>query len=288
MYIEKRKSGSFRIVQMIEGKKYTVSVDHRPTKSEATKLIAEAVANKPKRANIKTTFSVGAQQYIDDKDNVLSPSTQYGYQTLKNLLDRLYPDFTRLRMCDITDRDIQKLISSYAETRSPKTVANLVGFISPVLRYFDKSRMLDVAVPPKMAVDLYTPEDDEVEKLVKKIEGTIYEIPVMLGAFALRRSEICALTIDDFDFEENSVFVHRTKVISKNGGYVIVERNKTSRSRRKVYLPEIICQKVKERGYVYDGSPNNISRFMAKVEKELGINHFSLHRLRSYYAARAE
>lgn len=175
MYIEKRKSGSFRIVQMIEGKKYTVSVDHRPTKSEATKLIAEAVANKPKRANIKTTFSEGAQQYIDDKDNVLSPSTQYGYQTLKNLLDRLYPDFTRLRMCDITDRDIQKLISSYAETRSPKTVANLVGFISPVLRYFDKSRMLDVAVPPKMAVDLYTPEDDEVEKLVKKIEGTIYE-----------------------------------------------------------------------------------------------------------------
>lgn len=109
--------------------------------------------------------------------------------------------------------------------------------------------------------------------------------PVMLGAFALRRSEICALTIDDFDFEENSVFVHRTKVISKNGGYVIVERNKTSRSRRKVYLPEIICQKVKERGYVYDGSPNNISRFMAKVEKELGINHFSLHRLRSYYAS---
>ena len=285
MYIEQRKSGSYRIVQMIDGRKYSVSVDHKPTKSEATRLIAEALASRPKRANVKTTFSEGAQQYIDDKDNVLSPSTQYGYQCLKNLLDRLYPDFVKMRMCDITDRDIQKLISVYAENRSPKTVMNLIGFISPVLKYFEKSRILDVAIPPKEIVDLYTPDDDEVEKLVKKIEGSRYEIAVMLGAFALRRSEICALTMDDFDFEENSVFVHRAKVAAKNGGYVIVERNKTSKSRRKVYLPEVICQRIKDRGCIYDGSPNSISRYMSKVEKELGINHFSLHRLRSYYAS---
>lgn len=285
MYIEKRSSSSYRVVQMISGKKYTVSVDHRPTKSEATRLIAEVLASKPKRADVKTTFSEGAQQYIDDKDNVLSPSTQYGYLCLKRLIDRLYPEFTQMRMCDITDVDIQKIVSKYAQTRSPKTVRNLTGFISPVLRYFDKGRVLDVATPPKEIVELYTPDDDEVERLVKRIEGTRFEIAVMLGAFAVRRSEICALTLDDFNFEENSVFVHRAKVKGKNGGWVIVERNKTSKSRRKVYLPEIVCLKIKERGCVYRGNPNDISEFMGNIEKELGINHFTLHRLRSYYAS---
>lgn len=285
MYIEQRKSGSYRIVQMIDGKKYSVSVDHKPTKSEATRLIAEVLAARPKRATVKTTFSEGAKQYIDDKDNVLSPSTLYGYRCLKDFIDRTFPEFSGMKMCDITDPDIQKLLNNYSKNRSPKTVSNMIGFISPVLKYFDKGRVIDVAIPQKEIVELYTPDDDEVEKLVKRVEGSRFEIAVMLGAFALRRSEICALTIEDFDFSENSVFVHRAKLKGKNGGWVIVERNKTSKSRRKVYLPEIICQKVKERGYVYRGNPNDISEFMQKTENELGINHFSLHRLRSYYAS---
>lgn len=285
MYIERRSKGSYRIVQMVKGKTYRISVDHKPTKSEAMELISQAVSNAPKRPTVKASFSDCAQQYIDDKGNILSPSTLYGYRNLKRLIDTSYPGFAKLRLCDIGDPDIQRLINDYSAGHSPKSVSNLIGFISPVLKYFDKSRQIYVTTPQKRDPDLYTPDDDEVEKLIKRIEGTEFEIPVMLGAFALRRSEICALTIDDFDFKDNSVFIHKAKLRGRDGGWVIVERNKTARSRRKVYLPDIICRKVAERGYVYRGDPNDISVFMRKVETELDINHFSLHRLRSYYAS---
>ena len=35
MTIEKLKSGSYRIVQMHEGKRYRVTIDHKPTQKEA-------------------------------------------------------------------------------------------------------------------------------------------------------------------------------------------------------------------------------------------------------------
>ena len=43
---------------------------------------------------------------------------------------------------------------------------------------------------------------------------------------------------------------------------------------------------IKDQGYVYKGFPGSISNYLGRIEKELGIEHFSLHKLRHYFASK--
>ncbi len=46
-----------------------------------------------------------------------------------------------------------------------------------------------------------------------------------------------------------------------------------------------LAEKIKEQGYIYKGHPNQFYKCIDRVEKELGIPHFSLHKLRHYFAS---
>lgn len=86
-----------------------------------------------------------------------------------------------------------------------------------------------------------------MRKILEYAEGTKYEMPIILACYGLRRSEICALTLEDINGDTVSV----TKALVQNENREwIVKTTKTTASIRSRHHAD---------GRVGDGSCNEVS-----------------------------
>lgn len=278
MNIRKLASGSYQIREMRDGKQYSVTVKYKPKKYEAMQLIEDEVSRKSNPDSI--TVGDAMQRYIDLKENVIAPSTVRGYS---NYIKRYPKEFKDKDLLSLSLTDIQDIVNKFAYKYSGKYVHNLYGLLSASLRLFRPELNIDSITLPKIVKKpAYTPVDEDVEKLLSIIEGTDYEIPIALAAFGMRRSEICALTIDDL--HEGYLIVDKTLVENKHGKWTINRTNTKSEVRR-VYIPESLERKIREKGYIFNHTPSSLTRRMRQVLKEAGLPHFTPHKLRHYYAS---
>lgn len=279
MKIEKLPSGSYRMRKMYKGKTYTVVTDYKPTQKEAIQLMSEEL-DKVRGSSADKTFRNCAEEYINMKSNVLSPSTIKGYRSLMSQYSERFMDMNLLK---IENADIQTEINSLSVGRTPKTVRNFHGFISSVLGVFRPDMKIYTTLPKKVKNEPHIPSDEDVRRILEESKGTEYEIPIILACYGLRRSEICALTPEDIDGDV--VHINKAVVLDENNEWV-VKSTKTTESTRDIVIPEEITGKIREQGYIYKGHPNSILRFLDKTQKELGIPCFSLHKLRHYFASK--
>lgn len=279
MKIEKLPSGSYRMRKMYKGKTYTVVTEYKPTQKEAIQLLAEAMKKEKPSAPARLDFASAAEEYISVKENVLSPSTIVGYRSvLKNLSD----SFRFMLLNDISSIDIQKEINDYSVNRSPKTVRNAHGLISAILGMFRPDMNINTTLPQKRKNDEYIPSDEDVKRVLNHAKGTKYEIPLFLATLGLRRSEICALTVDDLD--GNILTIDKALVISPDGDFS-EKGTKTADGTRQIYIPNYLAELIREKGVIYDGFPGSILRYLKSTQDKLGIKRFRLHALRHYYAS---
>ena len=110
-----------------------------------------------------------------------------------------------------------------------------------------------------------------------------FEVPLLLACASLRRGEICALTMDDID--GNTIHITKDMVLDINKEWVI-KPPKTTQSIRDVVVPDRVIEAISRNG-LYKGHPNSISDWMDKAERTLGLEHFSLHKCRHYFASAA-
>ncbi len=279
MKIEKLPSGSYRIRKTYKGQVYTVVFDSKPTQKEAL----QAMAKELDRVQVRhacLTFQAAAEEYIESKRNILSPTTIRGYNSAMNTISKIFRDSN---IHDITALDIQTEINRLAKGHSPKTVYNYHGFISAVLGTFCPSLKVYTTLPQKVKNEPYVPSDDDVSRILEYAKGSEYEIPIILACHGLRRSEICALTPDDIDGD----IVRISKAVVENEDLEwVTKTTKTTSSTRAVIIPGEIADQIRERGYVYKGYPGQITKFLSRAEKNLGIPHFPLHKLRHYFASK--
>ncbi len=174
-------------------------------------------------------------------------------------------------------------INQLAKGHSPKTVRNYHGFISAVLGTFCPNLKISTTLPQKIKNEPYIPSDEDVRRILERAKGTEYEIPLVLACYGLRRSEICALTMNDLDGD--IIRVNKAKVLREDGAWKI-KTTKTTASTREIVIPMEIADKIKEKGYIYKGYPNSITRFLKASEDALGIPRFPLHKLRHYFASK--
>ena len=279
MKIEKLPSGSYRIRKMYKGKTYTVVTEYKPTQKEALQLLAAEMDNL-REARQQLTFRTAAESYIESKENVLSPSTIREYT---GTIKRLSPEFNNKNISDITGMDIQREINNLAKDRSPKTVRNYHGFISSVMKTFRPNLIINTTLPQKLKREPYIPTDEDVKRILQAAKGTNYEVPIMLACFGLRRSEICALTLDDIS--GNIITINKAMVLNKNNKWVIKNYPKTEESTRDIWVPDELIELIKQKGCIYSGHPNDITDYLDSLQKKLGMEHFSVHKLRHYYAS---
>ena len=247
----------------------------------ATQYLMEYEENKKKSKN-ELSFKEALKQYISIKEPVLSPSTIRGYRSLERSFEKKFPRFLKTKVCDITQDDIQNVISKLSSEVSPKTVRNYHALISSVI---GREMVLKTTMPQKIIPDYHIPTDKEIQNLIKIIEGTELEVPILLGAFGMmRRGEICALSIDDIDFNSNTIHV-RHSMVKGNDNKWHIKAPKNNSSDRYVHVPKFIIDKIKSKGYVTTYKPNSLSNtFMLAMEKH-GIKHFRFHDLRHYSAS---
>lgn len=279
MKIEKLPSGSYRIRKMYKGKTYTVTFDYKPTQKEAMQAMAEEL-EKVQQKSEAMTFGSAYKKYIESKRNILSPSTIMGYDII---IRQTPPEFLVKRISDMTALDVQQEINLIASRCSPKTVRNHHSLISAVLGVFRPNLKLTTTLPQKVKKDPYIPSDDDVRRVLEAAKGTEYEIPILLACYGLRRSEICALTVDDI--KGDTVCITKAMVPNEKAEMVI-KSTKTTASTREVIIPMEVADRIRERGYVYKGYPNCITKFLERTEKDLGMPRFSIHKLRHYFASR--
>ncbi len=279
MKIEKLPSGSYRVRKMYKGKVYTATFDSKPTQKEAMLAMADLLENASDK-HAAMTFERAAEDYIESKRNVLSPSTIKGYKTI---LRQITDAFLSLNIHDITALDVQEEINRMAQNHSPKTVRNHHGFISAILGTFCPHLKLSTTLPQKLKNEPYIPSDEDVKLILQYSKGTEYEIPIILACYGMRRSEICALTVDDIDGDV--IRITKAKVQDENKNW-LVKTTKTTASTREIIIPENIAEKIRSQGYVYKGHPNRITCFLFDTQDKLGIPRFSIHKLRHYFASR--
>lgn len=281
MKIEKLTDNTYRVRKLYKGKRYTVYFDHLPDDREALIAITERLQNVDYGAN-KGVFEAYCDKYIMSKRNVLSPSTLGGYQKCKRCLS---DELKNKKLCDIEQIDVQMEINEYAKDHSPKSVKNLHGFISAVLKMFKPSLQLNTALPQAKAVDKELPITSEVEKILKASEGTPYHIPFQLAILGMRRSEICAASINDI--KGNILKIDKARIYDENNHIITRDNTKTKESTREIYLPDALVAEIRQTGVIYDKTPPMLVKTLHKYQDELGLPRFTLHDLRHYYASYA-
>lgn len=273
MTIEKLPSGSYRIVEMINGKRYRITVKEKPTKSEARKMLQEQVGG----FHNSTTFEVAADKYIKSKQNILSPSTIRGYRTIINGIDK---KFLETPIDKIDAPTFQAYINEYAIGHSCKTVKNVSGFIGGVLKFYG-AKVTSPTLPKKAKEPEYIPTKDDVERILKEVKGSKYEVPLILASLGLRRSEIFALTKDDLN--GNTLTINKAIVEDENKEWQI-KSTKTVSSTRTIMLPDYVAELIRKNG-IYEGSPHSVYNALKRYQKKLGIQHFSFHKFRHFFAS---
>ena len=108
---------------------------------------------------------------------------------------------------------------------------------------------------------------NEQKKLldVLKAKDVLYSEIMMLSMFTgMRIGEICALAVEDINFVDSSIFIHKTVTRGTNNSTEIGDETKTLRSTRTIYINEEIadflkdCIGDKKSGLIFKSTNNKV------------------------------
>lgn len=279
---KKLKSGNWRVLQYdytdTKGKRHYKSFT-APTRREAELKASDYAVNKTISNSYENlTLKESYIRYIDSKSAVISPSTLREYiRSSKNDFPQLMP----MKLSKITPELVQTAVNEAAIKYSPKTIRNQHGLLHSVLKAYYPQLILNTRLPQKIKPNYIIPTTKEIQTLLNNADEKI-RVPILLASNGgLRRSEICALTLEDVtDFGVN---VNKAKVYDKNKK-LVVKQPKTEAGYRVVPLPTEVIKEVKEWKY-FDMHPSNLDHWFSDLVKVSDVPHISFHRLRHYFAS---
>ncbi len=277
---KKLPSGKWRIqpAKVVDGvvlrRSFTDS-DRRKVELAAAQWLADTEEqNKTENITLRQAY----KRYIDSKENILSPGTIRIY---KNTAEAHLQSIMDIKVSALKMEQIQRAINIAAAEVSPKTIRNIHGLLSAVLRMFRPGFVLTTTLPQKVPANLYIPDDNDVKRLMNAVRETDMEVPILLAAFGpMRRGEICALTSDDI--HGNIVSVNKA-VVRDEDGKTVVKVPKTSSSYRDIEFPDFVIEKLNGiSGKITNISPAHITRRFKKILINNDIPIFRFHDLRHY------
>lgn len=253
-------------------------------KRDAERLSREwQVLHKSDAHGASMTLGEAYAAYIESKRNVLSPSTIANYiRMAKTNVPQLMP----MQLDHITQADIQCAINAEAANHSPKTVRNIHGLLSAVLRMYAPSTRLYTTLPQKIHHKIYVPTNEDIERLIACADETAKKIIILAAIGSLRRSEICGLTADDI--EGNTVTIRKVMVSAPEGGYCIKNAPKSDAGYRTVTMPKEVMHLFvtsDDSDRIVGINPQGAYKAFKRVLHAAKLPDFRLHDLRHYQAS---
>lgn len=236
------------------------------------------------------TLREATEKYIENKSNILSPSTLRGYTIMaRRHLQGLMP----IRLNRLNNTLIQQAINAEAKTASPKYVRNLHGLLSAVLREYYPSFQLTTSLPQKQIREQRFLEPEQITVLLQAVRGNELEIPVLMGLWlGMRSSEITGLTWTDVDFQRGTIFIHRSKVRNADNAWIMKETTKNLSSTRSLHVPDYLLDLLRfSKGDAGPDDPvvpiegNCLWRRLQVILKRAGLPPIRFHDLRHTFAS---
>lgn len=191
----------------------------------------------------------------------------------------------------ITQEQWQRAVNLEAKICSAKTLKNAWGFVSTVIHDQTGVR-INVRLPQVVANDLPFLTAEQIPAFLDAIQGSRYEIPILLALSSLRRSEILALHWKDIDLKKGCIHVRGAAVWDENDKLVYRKENKNSTSRRTVpflipQLRDAVMQADKSGEYIIRCAPNVLRYNINKACRTAGLPEVGTHGLRRSFASLA-
>jgi len=176
----------------------------------------------------------------------------------RELIKRIYPVIGHIRIDKISPLNIQKLVQTLSnEGMSPRTIKTYVRFVSGILNYAIKKRLITynpcttVDFPKEKRKEQLTHEIYSIEEVKQLLEllkqesdekfpfYVYFVLAVYMGA---RKGELLGLEWKDIDFDNDMISINRAYYYSYLEREYYTDTPKTATSRRSLKLPAHVME----------------------------------------------
>ena len=121
----KLPSGQWRCQPFANGKRGNIIADSKIEAEYLAKQWQKGIVESSKPEN--RTVATMMERYIEERTNILSPTTISGYRRIQRLY---FQNIKDKKVSELTTSDVQIEVNAMAANLSPKTIRNAVGFLS--------------------------------------------------------------------------------------------------------------------------------------------------------------
>lgn len=279
---KKLPSGHFRCQVMVNGRRISVvEPTAKAAQAKAVALRANLIEKQERGPNM--TVGEAIDQYIESRDAILSPTTVREYKRIRK---SKLQSVMGIRLCALTQEQIQSAVNQMARTDSPKSVRNAHALLTAAMGEYRPSFQVRTVLPQKRKTEIKIPSHEDVQKIVSGAKGDRAEIPILLAIWlGLRMSEIRGLTWDCI--QGDYVHIKQAKVKGEDGD--VMKQPKTVSGNRVLKLPkeikELLERETHRSEFITQMSSRKIYGHFSKICADAGIQHFRFHDLRHYNAS---
>ncbi len=235
------------------------------------------------------TLGEAIDQYIKDRENVISPSTIRGYEGIKR---NRFKGLMGRSLSDITEDDYIAACNAEAAICSAKTLKNAWGFIRSVVNETVGQKAPDTPMPQVIPNERAFLDADQINIFLEAVRGSRHEIPLLLALSSMRRSELLALRWENVDLSHRRILVKGAVVPDRTHKLVQKPENKNRSSTRYVpilmdQLYDALASAKQPSGPVITCGPETIQRTVLEICRENNLPPVGLHGLRHSFASLA-
>lgn len=287
----KLPSGSWRVQASVTISGETQIRSFTATTAKEAERLAEEWQNHYKMIgsdSTKMSVKEAILLYCETNKGRLSPSTYAGYIRIAN---NGMSDIINRKLYTLTCPIIQNSISLSAKKLSAKTIKNHYGLLQTVLSFYYPEFVWAIKYPKSTRPIKKSFSDKYISDIFKSLKNTNFEVEAYLGILSMRASEIAGAKWDDINFKEKTLHVCRAKLKNEKNQYIIVERTKTDLSDRIIYLPDYVCELLKERKetsnseFISTVNPDIYWKRLNRILQKNGIEGLGFHKLRHIYSS---
>ena len=267
----------------VSGKKIMKSFT-APTKKEAEYMAAAFQMEKEKPEITNISLREALEQYIESKENILSPTTLRGYH---NILNNHLLELQNLNLSSITHLQVQKAINAMSLKSSPKTIRNVIGLYYAATKKYTNV-FSDISSPPRTHKEIKIPQNDEISLLLQNTTGDLRTGIALAALAGLRSGEVLGLMWDKVDFSKNLITIDTSLAYGVDNIYTL-KTPKSYAGMRKIpisaALKNILADAPKTDEFLVHYRPQSLYHAFRRTCERLGLPHYRFHDLRHYYAS---